>query len=109
MNINNDQSVQLSHKNGPLASSQNGTKRQAQQNLVEAIGNSRDILVRATTVFPLTLFPDTLTIDRTKITITHRDFFKVAEVMSIGIEDVLNVTATVGPFFWRRYNLDQIR
>ena len=40
-----------------------------------------------------------MTIDRTKITITHRKFFQVAEIMSIRIEDILNVTANVGPFF----------
>ncbi len=74
-------------------------KTKAQEELVQAIGDAHDILVRAKTVFPLTLFPDTLTVDRTKLTITHRDFFKSAEVLSIQIEDILNVTATVGPVF----------
>lgn len=69
------------------------------QELEQAIGASSDVLVRAQTVFPLTLFPDTLTIDRTKLTITHRNFFKAGEVLSISIEDILNVTASVGPFF----------
>lgn len=67
--------------------------------LEQAIGASSDVLVRAQTVFPLTMFPDTLTIDRTKLTITHRNFFKAGEVLSISIEDILNVTASVGPFF----------
>jgi hypothetical protein len=75
------------------------SKKQVTQELEQAIGASSDVLVRAKTVFPLTLFPDTLTIDRTKLTITHRDFFKAAEVLSISIVDILNVTATVGPFF----------
>lgn len=74
-------------------------KNKAHEELVQAIGDAHDILVRAKTVFPLTLFPDTLTVDRTKLTITHRDFFKSAEVLSIQIEDILNVTATVGPIF----------
>ncbi len=47
----------------------------------------------------LTLFPDTLAIDRTKVTLTKRAFFSTSEAMSIRIEDILNVTATVGPFF----------
>ncbi len=75
------------------------TKHETEQKLVQAIGDSHDVLARARTVFPLTLFPDTITIDRTKLTITHRDFFRVGEVLSIRIEDILNVTATVGPFF----------
>lgn len=74
-------------------------KSKAAQELVESIGDSHDVLVRAKTVFPLTLFPDTLTIDRAKLTITHRDFFGAGEVLTISIEDILNVTATVGPFF----------
>lgn len=67
--------------------------------LKQAIKGSNQVLATATTVFPLTLFPDTLTVDRAKLTITKRRFFGAAEVMSIQIEDVLNVTATVGPLF----------
>ncbi len=74
-------------------------KQQAERELVEAIGNSRDVLVRATTVFPITLFPDTIAVDRTKLTVTHRDFLRSGEVLSISIEDILNVTAQVGPIF----------
>lgn len=71
----------------------------AARRLREAIGNSQDMLMTATTVFPFTLFPDTVTIDREKITIAHRFFFRVAEVVSMRIEDILNVTADVGPVF----------
>lgn len=53
----------------------------------------------ANTVFPITLFPDSVTVDRTKVTITKRDFFWTSDVMSIRIEDVLNVSASVGPIF----------
>lgn len=74
-------------------------KQETAQELFDAIGGSKDVLVRVSTVFPLTLFPDTITIDRTKLTITHRDFFKSGESLSINIEDILNVAAGVGPFF----------
>lgn len=74
-------------------------KRKTRQKLVQAIGDSYDVLVRANTVFPLTLFPDTITIDRAQLTITRRTFLYTAEVLSIRIEDILNVTANVGPFF----------
>lgn len=67
--------------------------------LKEVVSNAEDVLVSSTTVFPFTLFPDTLKIDREKLTITHRTFFKVSQVMSIHIEDVLNVTVNAGPFF----------
>ncbi len=84
---------------GHIATNEDPKKQKATDELVDAIGHSHDILLRATTVFPFTLFPDTLTIDRTKITITHRDFLAAGDVISIGIEDVLNVAATVGPVF----------
>lgn len=67
--------------------------------LAQTIQNAHEILVSATTIFPFTLFPDTVTLDRAKLSIAHREFFWTAEVMSIRIEDILNVTADVGPFF----------
>lgn len=74
-------------------------RAEAEAKLKKAVGGSRETLVSATTVFPFTLFPDTITIDRTKMTIAHRSFFQVAEVVSINIADILNITANVGPFF----------
>ena len=72
---------------------------EAQEQLTQAIVSARKPLATATTVFPFTLFPDTIIVDRTKITITHRVFFWTAEVISIRVEDVLNVMADVGPLF----------
>lgn len=60
--------------------------------------NAHEVLIKADTVFPFTLFPDTIIVDRSKVTIIRRTFFKMAETFSIRIEDILNVTATVGPF-----------
>lgn len=73
--------------------------KKAEHELSQAIRGSHEILHSATTAFPFTLFPDTVTIDRAKITITKRAFISVAEIMSIRIEDILNVTANIGPFF----------
>lgn len=73
------------------------THEETKQVLKAAIWDSNEVLAEATTV--LTIFTDTMCIDRTMLTVTKRSFFKSAEVMSIRIEDVLNVTATVGPFF----------
>lgn len=69
------------------------------EDLKKIVAQSHEVLLSANTVFPITLFPDTVTVDRTKVTITRRDFFWSSDVMSIRIEDVLNVTATVGPLF----------
>jgi hypothetical protein len=70
---------------------------ESKEELRQAIRGSNQVLATATTV--LTLFPDTLTIDRAKLTVTKRNFFSTAEVMSMRIEDVLNVTAAIGPLF----------
>jgi hypothetical protein len=91
--------VKLQKKADKLTDHSDPDKQKAAQELVDTLGDSQDILVSATTVFPLTLFPDTISVDRTKITITHRNFLKAGEVLSIAIEDVLNITASVGPFF----------
>jgi hypothetical protein len=69
------------------------------ENLKELVSRSHEMLVTANTVFPITLFPDTVTVDRTKVTITRRDFFWSSDVLSIRIEDVLNVEVSVGPLF----------
>lgn len=73
------------------------TPEETRQELEHAIKGSNEILATATTL--LTIFSDTVTLDRAKLTLTKRTFFSTAEVMSIRIEDILNVTATVGPIF----------
>lgn len=67
--------------------------------LMEEVRQSDDVLFRASTVFPFVLFPDSITIDRVKVTVTHRFFFATAKKTSLQVEDILNVEATVGPFF----------
>ncbi len=76
---------------------QPATPEQTRHELQQAIAGSNEVLATATTV--LTIFSDTITLDRAKLTVTKRTFFSTAEVMSIRIEDILNVTATVGPIF----------
>lgn len=69
------------------------------EKLYDVAIKSHDILFSANSVFPFTLFPDTITIDREKVTIVHRLFFRVAKIVSVRIHDLLNVEADVGPFF----------
>lgn len=71
------------------------TPEQSREELSQAIQGSGEVIASATTA--LRLFPDTYTLDRAKITVTRREFFRTAEVVSIRIEDILNVTAQVGP------------
>lgn len=92
----------MADKNRDLRPKREATKKEvekAEKKLKEAIRGSHEVLITATTVFPFTIFPDTVTIDRAKLTITRRTFFSVAEVRSIRLEDILDVTAHVGPVF----------
>ncbi|HKX72700.1 MAG TPA: hypothetical protein VJM32_01660 [Candidatus Saccharimonadales bacterium] len=81
----------------PTASSQ--ARARALQQLRTVAANAQEVLASATTVFPLDLFPDTVTVDRSQVTLSQRTFFWMGDVTSIRIEDILNVTAQVGPFF----------
>ena len=76
--------------------------------LEQEASRALEVLFEANTVFPFVLFPDTVSIDRVKVTVTRRLFFQTAQVISIQIEDVLNVEANTGPFFgslkiWTRF------
>lgn len=85
---------------GSKGASENGDAQvDASSNLKKAVQQAHEVLARANTVFPVTLFPDTVLVDRTKVTIIRRNFFWSEDVMSIRIEDVLNVSASVGPLF----------
>lgn len=83
----------------PAQQKTKSAEEQRHNDLRKIVSQSHEVLVSANTVFPLSLFPDTVTVDRTKVTITKRDFFWSSDVMSIRIEDVLNVSASVGPLF----------
>ena len=70
------------------------------EGLRKLVRKSHQLLASAQTVIlPINLFPDSVTIDRTKVTITKRTFFWSASVISIRIEDVLNVACSTGPIF----------
>jgi hypothetical protein len=74
-------------------------KVETAEELTEAIGHSQDVLCRARTVFPFTLFPDTVTLDRSRLSVTRRDMIKTGAVFSIRIEDMLSIVASVDMFF----------
>lgn len=84
---------------GDKAKSKATQKRKDIDELVKLVKHSREMLAKSTTVFPFTFFPDTITVDRTKVTIHKRSFFFVSETVSIRIADIMNVTCGVGPIF----------
>lgn len=67
--------------------------------LKEIVRRSHEILADVQTVFPFTLFPSRVCLDRSVITITKRSFFWSSNTISIRIEDILNVSTSLGPFF----------
>lgn len=68
--------------------------------LKRIVAQSREVLaVAQTVILPVNLFPDSVVVDRTKVTITKKTFFWSAEVVSIRIEDIFNVSTSVGPLF----------
>lgn len=67
--------------------------------LKKVVTLSHEVLASARSVFPFALFPDDIILDRTKVTILKRDFFWSKNIISIRIEDILNVSASTGPFF----------
>ena len=93
----------LSNTSGSIGTRRHDeTTRRAPQSSIElenVLIKSNEILASATTVFPVTLFPDTIVLDRTKLTVIRRAFVFSEDIMSIRIEDILNVSATMGPFF----------
>lgn len=68
------------------------------EELKKVVVHSQEVIASAKTVLPF-LFPHEIILDRTKITIIKRIFFWSSDVISIRIEDILNVSASVGPLF----------
>lgn len=70
----------------------------AEEKLIHATIEAQEDLLSATTVFPFDLFPDTISLDREKLTIVHRSFFRTSETLCMQIGDILNVQGNTGPF-----------
>lgn len=82
-----------------LKKSEESKSAKGPDTLTELTENSQDILYEATTVFPFTLFPDTISLDREKLTIANRLFWRTANITSTPISEIMTVEANVGPFF----------
>ena len=84
------------------------------EKLMDVTAGAHDVLFTANTVFPFTLFPDTISMDRQQLTIVHRPFFLTANTISVQIEDIFNLESNVGPFFgsvhlFSKYFTDSVR
>lgn len=75
---------------------QNGGNKNTMVNMTRG---SKIILFKTKTVFPFTLFPDTIIIDLDKLNIIRKDFFWTKRINSINHEDILNITAECAPLF----------
>jgi hypothetical protein len=70
------------------------------QSIANIVKKSHEVLAAAQTVMlPRNIFPDSVLLDRSKLTIKKRSFFWSSETITIRIEDILNVSSTIGPFF----------
>lgn len=75
-------------------------KEEAREELEEAVERGQNILIEASAVFPFDVFPDTIIIDRQKLTVVHKRFFSIArQKVSVQLSDIKNVQAELGPLF----------
>ncbi len=89
---------ELFYRAGATNSDPSKGQKQATK-LADVAINAQDVLLEAHTVFPFNLFPDTIKINREKIILIERTFFRVAKVKNIQLHDIQTIEADVGPFF----------
>jgi hypothetical protein len=100
-----DKKIESSDDSSPeklekLKSEAEGSKSaKGPEKLEELTEKSQDVLYEADTVWPFTLFPDTLKLDREKLTIANRFFWRVANITSVPVGEIMSAEAFVGPFF----------
>jgi hypothetical protein len=69
------------------------------EKLIDITEKAHDVLYEAETVFPFTPFPHTISIDREKLTIASRSFFRVAQILTVPLTSMISAEVSVGPFF----------
>jgi hypothetical protein len=70
-----------------------------EQKLATLAEETDTILFSCRTVFPFTLFPDSISIDQTKITVSRKIFFLSESMYTILISDLKFVHVNTSPFF----------
>jgi hypothetical protein len=69
------------------------------EDIFDVADKSMDVLFECQTIFPFTLVPDTITLDREKLTIAKRLFWRTANITSTPVSEIMSVEANVGPLF----------
>ena len=67
-----------------------GKAEKNRQFVEDMVNNSNRILMRATSVFPWDLFPSSIIVEETRVTIIHRQLFS-SQVHSIDIKNISNI------------------
>jgi hypothetical protein len=95
-----DSAIESEGSKDKLKSQTEGSKTaKGPETLPELTQKSQDVLYEATTVFPFTLVPDTITLDREKLTIANRLFWRIANITSVPVGEIMSAEVVVGPFF----------
>lgn len=68
------------------------------QRLENMVTNSNRILISTSSIFPFDLFPTTINVEATRVTIIHRQLFS-SQVHSVDIKDISNVFIETGILF----------
>ena len=74
-------------------------KNKAKQKLNHLVSASNRMLCKCRTVFPFTLFPNTVMVDQNKIDIVYTKFFFTKKIFTLMIDDVRTVRVFAGPLF----------
>lgn len=74
-------------------------KREQTRQKLEAIAERHDVvLLRAQTVFPFSLFPDTIIIDTTKLSVIRKQMFATEHITTIPLKDISDATVQTALF-----------
>ncbi len=75
------------------------TQEKSKQKLDDLVNNSHKVVMRVKNVFPFVLFPDELIIDANKVDIIYNQFFSTAQVRTVLVKDIADVTVETALFF----------
>ncbi len=81
------------------AAEEEAKKREQTKQKLDAIADKHDvILFTAKTVFPFSIFPDTLVIDTTKITIVRKQMFATENIITVPHKDIADASVQTALF-----------
>lgn len=92
-------SISLANEDEPQPQPQSQHQQTSTSELEEAAKQSQHILIQADAIFPFDLFPDTITVDRQKLTIVRRELWKTKQTVSVAHNGITNIQADMGPLF----------